>query len=335
VKLTAVRETPEHGSALSAATAVLLNWNQTDVTLRSVRSLLDDGLPPDRIVVVDNASEPDAWHQLRDALPECYLVRLDRNIGFARGANIGAGVLSGEYLFLINNDAFVHRPGSLVRLVRALHRDGIGIAVPRVLNEDLSLQPNVVPFLRPLVALLRASGLSRFLPNGVQPRWATHWDHSESRPIDAANGAVMVLRGEVWKQLGGLTERAFMYAEDIDLFWRVRALGWGAWFEADAEFVHLGNTTSGTQWSLAQRAEVVGSAEREMLADYLSPASWRFVIGATRLGHLLRLVVHRLRGDAREAAISEGSVRGLGGHANPQLVPTAEKPEIEIFPPRT
>jgi GT2 family glycosyltransferase len=334
VSLTAVSKQPVNDSALSAATAVLLNWNQTDITLRSVRSLIADGLPPERIVVVDNASEPDAWNQLREALPDCYLVRLDRNIGFARGANIGARVLSGDYLFLINNDAFVHRPGSLHRLVRALHRDGIGIAVPRVLNEDLTLQPNVVPFLRPVVALLRASGLSRFLPNRLQPRWATHWDHSESRAIDAANGAVMVLRADVWEQLGGLTERAFMYAEDIDLFWRVRALGWGAWFEADAEFVHLGNTTSGTQWSLAQRAEVVGSAERAMLRDYLSTASWRFVIATTRLGHLVRLVVHRLRGDSRLAAISVGSLRGLGGQANPQLVPTAATPAVEVFPPR-
>jgi GT2 family glycosyltransferase len=330
----ATNDTRTEAIALRAVTAVLLNWNQTEITLRSVRSLIDDGLPPDRIVVVDNASEPESWQRLRDALAECHLVRLDRNVGFARAANIGAQVLSGDYVFLVNNDAFVHRPGSLRRLVRALHRDRVGIAVPRVLNEDLSLQPNVIPFLRPLVALLRASGLSRFVPNRLQPRWATHWDHSESRSIDAANGAVMALRGDVWKELGGLTERAFMYAEDIDLFWRVRALGWDAWFEADAEFVHLGNTTSGTQWSLAQRAEVVGSAERAMLEDYLSPRSWRFVIATTRLGHALRLFVHKARGDERAAAVSAGSLRGLGGRANPKLVRTAGKPEVEVFPPR-
>ena len=321
-------------SALSTATAVLLNWNQTEITLRSVRSLIDDGMPPDRIVVVDNASELEAWHQLRDALRDCYRVRLDRNIGFARGANIGARLLDCDYLFLVNNDAFVHRPGSLARLVRALHRDGVGIAVPRVLNEDLSLQPNVVPFLSPLAAILRASGLSRFVPNRLQPKWATHWDHSESRLIDAANGAVMALRGEVWHQLGGVTERAFMYAEDIDLFWRVHALGWGAWFEAEAEFVHLGNTTSGTQWSLAQRAEVVGSAERAMLEDYLPQRSWRFVIATTRFGHLVRSMYYRLRGDERAAAIAAASARGLGGRANPKLLPTAVQPEIEVLPPR-
>ena len=325
-----------NGTRLGAATAVLLNWNQTDITLRSVRALIDDGLPPDRIVVVDNASEPHAWRQLSDALPMCHLVHLDRNVGFARGANIGARLLPGDYMLIVNNDAFVHRPGSVARLVRALHRDGVGIVVPRVLNEDLTLQPNVVPFLRPSVAFVRASGLSRFVPNRLQPRWATHWDHSHSRPIDAANGAVMALRGEVWRQLGGMSERAFMYAEDIDLFWRVRALGWGAWFEADAEFVHLGNTTNRTHWSLAQRAEVIGSAERSMLRDYLSPTSWRFVIAATRLGHLLRLVFFRLRGDKPAAAFSAASLRGLGGKGSPQLVPTAAvDPKIEIVPPRS
>jgi GT2 family glycosyltransferase len=125
-----------------------------------------------------------------------------------------------------------------------------------------------------------------------------------------------------------------MYAEDLDLFWHVRALGWGAWFEADAEFVHLGNTTSGTQWSLAQRAEVIGSAERAMLEDYLPRRSWRFVIATTRFGYLLRAIAYKVLGNERAAAISAGSARGLGGRANPKLVPTAVQPEVEVLPPR-
>ncbi len=320
---------------LGSATAVLLNWNQTDVTVRSVEALISDGLPADRIVVVDNASTEENWQQLRDLLRGSHLLRLDRNIGFARGCNLGGRLLDGDYVLLVNNDAFVHRPGSIVRLIRALQRDEVGIAVPKVLNEDLSLQPNVVPFLRPLVSVVRASGLSRLLPNRMQPRWGTHWDHSESRYIDAANGAVMALRAEVWQELGGVSERAFMYAEDIDLFWRVRMLGWRAWFEADAEFVHLGHTTSRTQWSLAQRAEVVGSAERVMLEDHLPQASWRFVIATTRLGHLARLLVQKLMRDDLGAAVSAASRRGLGRGVNPHLVHAEpSSPEIEVVPPR-
>jgi GT2 family glycosyltransferase len=324
----------DQGSELAGITAVIANWNRPDITIRAAQALVYDGVPANRIVVVDDASTDDNWVLLRDALRACHLVHVDANIGFARAMNLGAKHLPGDYVLVVNNDAFVHRAGSVARLVRALQRDGVGVVVPKILNEDLSLQPNVVPFLRPMVSALRASGLSRFVPNRWQPGWATHWDHSESRFIDAANGAVMALRGEVWKQLGGINERTFMYAEDIDLFWRVRELGWDAWFEADSEFVHLGNTSNSTRWNLAQRAEVIGSAERLMLKDHLSPASWRFVIATTRAGHLARCVVHRGTRNEDAAAVSYASFRGLGGHAELRIVDTAaSSPKIEVLPP--
>jgi GT2 family glycosyltransferase len=314
--------------------AVLLNWNQTDITIRAVEALIGDGFPADRIVVVDNGSTEESWERLHEALDAAYLVRLDRNVGFARGCNLGARQLSADYYLLVNNDAFVHRPGSVARLVGALRRDGVGIAVPKVRNEDLSLQPNVVPFLRPGVSVVRASGLSRLIPNKWQPHWGTHWDHSRSQEIDVANGAVIALRGEVWQQLGGISERTFMYAEDIDLFWRVRELGWKAWFEADSEFVHLGNTTNSTRWNLTQRAEVIGSAERLMLEEHLPHAQWRFVIAATRAGHFARGVVQRAIRHDTAADVSFGSFRGLGGHVNPRAIDAAaEHPHVEIFRP--
>jgi N-acetylglucosaminyl-diphospho-decaprenol L-rhamnosyltransferase len=319
---------------LTAATAVLVNWNQTDITIRAVEALVGDGFPADRIVVVDNGSQVERWQALREALHASYLVRLDRNVGFARACNLGARQLPAEYFLLVNNDAFVHRPGSVQRLVGALRRDGVGIAVPKVLNEDLTLQPSVVPFLRPLVSVVRASGLSRFVPNRMQPRWGTHWDHSGSRFIDAADGAVIALRGEAWAQLGGISERTSMYAEDVDLFWRVRELGWQAWFEGDAVFIHLGNTTNSTRWNLAQRAEEIGSAERLMLEEHLSRRDWRFVIVTTRLGYLARGLVQRAIRDDRAADVSFASFRGLGGHVNPRPVDSAsESPQVDIFRP--
>lgn len=323
----------DQSSELAGIIAVLANWNRPDITIRAAEALVNDGVPANRVVVVDDASSDDNWVLLRDALRACHLVRVDRSVGFARAMNLGARQLPGDYVFLVNNDAFVHRAGSVARLVRALQHDGVGVAVPKVLNEDLSLQPNVVPFVRPMVSVLRASGLSRFVPNRWQPGWATHWDHSESRFIDAANGAVMALRREVWEQLEGISERAFMYAEDVDLFWRVRELGWSAWFEADAEFVHLGRASSSTRWNLTQRAEVIGAAERQMLRDHLSEPAWRFVIATTRLGHLARALVRRLSGNGDAAAVSYASFRGLGGRSASELVRLPE-PQIEVVPPR-
>ena len=111
------------------------------------------------------------------------------NVGFARGNNAGAAALGGGAYLFVNSDAFVHRPGSVGRLVDALAAPGVGVAVPRLLNEDLTLQPSVVPTSSPLPELVRASGLSRFVPNRLQPALGTHWDHSES--LDLSDEGLM------------------------------------------------------------------------------------------------------------------------------------------------
>ena len=104
-------------------------------------------------------------------------------------------------------------------MLLALRRERAAIVVPRLLNPDLSLQPSVAPFTTPLVALVRASGLSRFVPNRWQPRLSTHWYDRSSRKIEAVIGAVLLVDGEAWKRLGGMHESTFMYSEDLDLCW--------------------------------------------------------------------------------------------------------------------
>src|SRR5207237_8190621 len=131
------------------------------------------------------------------------------DVGVARGNNLGARELPGRAFLFVNSDAFVHAPGSVARLLAATEQERVGLAVPRLLNEDLTLQPSVVPTSSPLPELVRASGLSRFVPNHLQPSLGTHWDHRDSRAIQAATGAVMAVRDDVWKALGGFAEQRF------------------------------------------------------------------------------------------------------------------------------
>src|SRR5262249_3307189 len=159
----------------------------------------NDGVAAARIVVVDNGSNDGSWDRLVDVLRGCHLARVDENVGFARGNNVGASVLPGTSYLFVNSDAFVHRPGSVQALLVELDRAGVGIVVPRLLNEDLTLQPVAVPAPGPGSALVRASGLSRLVPNRFQPHWSTHWDHANSREIEAAApGAVLLVEGSLW-----------------------------------------------------------------------------------------------------------------------------------------
>jgi N-acetylglucosaminyl-diphospho-decaprenol L-rhamnosyltransferase len=261
----------DEGALLAHLTAVVLNWDQPELTIRCVEALVRDGVPPDRIVVVDNGSTGDSFEQFQRTLGDCVLVRLPTNVGIARAINIGAARLPGEDYLILNNDAFVHAPTSVARLVRALRRDGVGMAVPRTLNEDLTLQPSVVGLVGPATALVGALGLARLVPNRWQPRWSTHWDHGESRAIDAASGAVFAVRAEAWHKLGGMTERRWMYGEDIDLCRRARSAGWKIWFDRDATFVHLGSSTVSQHWSDATRSAMIARSEVAALRSQLPP----------------------------------------------------------------
>jgi N-acetylglucosaminyl-diphospho-decaprenol L-rhamnosyltransferase len=296
---------------MSALTVVITNWGTPDLTIRSARAVIADGVPPERVVVVDNGSADDSYSRFQAELRECTLVRLAENVGFARGSNAGARRLAGEAYLFVNNDAFVHAPGSVARLLDCLADPAVGIATPRVLNPDLTLQPTVVPGSSPVVELVRASSLSRLIPNRFQPSWSTHWDHATAREIHAVNGAVLLVRGGTWDALGGFTEQGYMYAEDLDLCWRAREGGWKIWFTPEAAFVHLGNVASGRHWSSPQRAEMIGRAEAAMIRRHMPPLRAAATVGIISAGLAARWLVFRGLGN-REAAESLRS--GLRGY---------------------
>jgi N-acetylglucosaminyl-diphospho-decaprenol L-rhamnosyltransferase len=305
--------------ALERVTAVITNWNTSELAIRAAQGLFSDGLPPSRLVVVDNGSTDDSVERLSAELPDSRLVPIERNIGFARAVNRGAPELEGDAYLLVNSDAFLERPGSLGRLLAALDDPQVGIAVPRLLNEDHTLQPNVAPISSPGVALVRASGLSRFVPNRWQPRWSTHWDHSWSQRIEAAMGAVILVRAETWRSLGGFRERQHMYAEDLDLCWRARKAGWGVFFVHDSVFVHLGREPTSGYWTSPVRAEAVGVSEADMIRQHLGPLAARLTLGFMCAGFAVRWVAFRALGKRDRAAVMRGALRGYLGR------PSAER----------
>jgi GT2 family glycosyltransferase len=321
---------------LDEVTAVVVDWNAPDHTIRCVEALVGDGLLPERIVVVENAPTADNWARISAELSACVLVRIEENVGFAKAMNAGARLLPGTAYLLVNNDAFVHKPGSLSALFQALTRPRTGIAVPRLLNEDLTLQPSVAPFTTPLTALVRASGLSRFLPNRWQPQLSTHWDHGRSREIESAVGAVVAVDGTVWEKLGGLWETSFMYAEDLDLSWRALRAGWKTWFVAEAEFVHLGGSSSERRWGSRERAQHVARAEADMIRRQLSPARAAAALMLVRLGLAVRVPYFSLVGDEAGAQSCRGSLEGLRAPApDEHSGGSSGRPDVEVVQPRS
>jgi GT2 family glycosyltransferase len=293
--------------------AVVVNWNTPSETIASVRSLLEDGVDSSRVAIVDNGSDDDSCERFTRELPQVRLVRLAHNEGFARANNAGAAAFpAARSYLLVNSDAFVHRPGSVRSLLEALEHERVGLTVPRLLNRDLSLQRSVVALPTPAVAFSQAVGLSRVLPNRVQPSWGTRWNHGRAQEIRSVTGAVLAVRGEVWRALGGLSERAHLFGEDHDLCWRLRKLGWTAWFVPDSEFVHLGGLSTRRVFTEPERASAVAAAEAALIRAHLSGAEATLTLRLRQGGHAVRLFRAAVRRDRLGVAEHRAYLRGFG-----------------------
>jgi len=202
----------------------------------------------DEFVVVDNGSAPHEEARLaalaRD--PRVVLVQGQGNVGFARGANLGATRAGGDLLVFLNPDAFL-QGGCIAALVREVEaRPRLCLVGGRLLNADLTEQRGARRGeITPLSALLSMSGLARLVPG-----WRRHEVHLEDEALpDAAvrtptvSGACFCMRREDFAAVGGFDEGYFLHVEDVDLCWRVRQAGGEVLFHPRAEVIHIGGTS--------------------------------------------------------------------------------------------
>lgn len=187
-----------------AVSAVVLAYREEPWLERSVHALLDSKGIDVEVVLVDNGCTDGAVDCLAP-VPGVTVVRPGENLGFAGGCNAGAAVASGEFLALMNGDLVVE-PEALAELVAHARKPEVGVAQPSIrLSNDpsrLNSDGNEVHFL----------GFSWCGSFGEPATKRT-----APRPITSAMGAAMVMRRELWDELGGFEPRYFAYHEDVDL----------------------------------------------------------------------------------------------------------------------
>jgi len=215
---------------------------------QSVERVLADPLV-DEFVIVDNGSSPVEAQRLRAlATRDDRVVLLSGhgNIGFARGANLGARNAKGDLLVFLNPDAFL-QPGCIAELVRETEgRASPCIVGGRVLNADRTEQRGARRGeITPMSALLSLSTLSKLIPGWR--RFEVHWEDEASpeqaQSVPTISGACFCMRRRDFDAVGGFDEGYFLHVEDVDLCWRVRQQGGEVLFHPKAEVVHLGHTS--------------------------------------------------------------------------------------------
>lgn len=216
---------------------VVVSWNTRELLARCLRSIHEH--PPQRsheIWVVDNGSTDGSATLVRERFPRVRLIQNDENVGFAAANNQAIRQAEGEYVVLLNSDAEV-RSGALQSLLEFMaSHPRAGAAGARLLHPDGSLQPSCHPMLTPGREAWRLLFLDRIWRRASYAMY--RWDPDTPRPVDVIKGACLLLRREALTKVGLLDEAYFMYAEEVDLCWRLAHAGWQRWWVPRAEVVH-------------------------------------------------------------------------------------------------
>ena len=221
---------------MDRVTVIICNWNGGDYVSRCLAALDHQTYRDFRVVVVDNASTDGSAERVERDFPAVQLVRAGGNLGFARANNIGFERAAGsEWVALLNPDAFPE-PAWLEKLVAAsLRRPECASIGSRLLRAD---DPAT---LDGIGDVYHVSGL--------------HWREGHGKPqagralvakeIFSPCAAAALYRLSAVSEAGGFDEDYFCYAEDVDLGFRLRLLGFRSWYEPDSVAHHVGSATTG------------------------------------------------------------------------------------------
>lgn len=237
---------------------VIVNWNTRDYLDRCLATVFASQGVTMRVLVVDNASTDGSASMVREKYPQAELIASDDNLGYPRGNNIGLQQLgyrgasdvdvdAPRYALLLNPDTELP-PDALAQMVAFMDsRPDLGVAGPKLVLPDGSLDKACRRgFPTPMVSIYHFSGLAKLFPKSERfGRYNMTWvDPDQEIEVDSVVGAYMQVRREAIEQAGLLDETFFMYAEDLDWAFRIKAQGWRVWYYPRVVVKHVKRAAS-------------------------------------------------------------------------------------------
>lgn len=236
----------------------IVNWRTAELVIDCLRSLEPEvlALSGCTVTIVDNDSGDGSAARIEEAIAAAgwgawaKCLRAPTNGGFAAGNNFAirasfAGGRRPDFVLLLNPDTIV-RPGALQTLLD-FARANPQVGIVGGLSEDLDATPQFCCFRFPNVVSEVSAYLQLGIFDRIAKRFLTRIDPlpREPRSVDWVSGALMLVRREVFDDIGGLDESYFLYYEETDFILRARRAGWPCWYVPQSRIVHLVGQSSG------------------------------------------------------------------------------------------
>jgi GT2 family glycosyltransferase len=215
---------------------IIVNWNGGQVLLDCLESIYSRVHPfAFEVIVIDNASTDGSPEQVAGRFPQVHLARNSENLGFAGGNNRALEMAHGRYRLLLNSDTLVLDDALEILLEEMDSHPKTGIMGCRLHFPEGHLQRSFGGFPNLFTELLDQTMLHRLI-TACRMRGGAY---DKPHEVDWVTGACMLVRQEVFAQIGGLDEGYHMFLEDVDWCLRAREAGWRVRYTPRARIVHI------------------------------------------------------------------------------------------------
>ena len=241
-------------------TLVVVHYRTREPLTRLLASVRDAAPAALReVVVVNNSGDA-----IEDLVPvsgrPTRIVAPGKNVGYARGVNLGIRAATQEDILILNPDVQV-APGSVEALVAcAESHPNAGIVAPRLSNPDGTLQLSARRFYNAATLVLRRVPLGPLSERSaaVRHHLMADWDHASTKPVDWVIGAALLVRRRAMHDVGLMDERYFLYFEDVDWCQRMWRHGFEVIYCAESRMVHEHQRASARLQPRSWRAHLAG-----------------------------------------------------------------------------
>ena len=247
---------------------IVVAWNVKelcDECFRAIRASKDTLSM--QILLVDNGSVDGTADYVAEHFPEVTLIRSATNFGFIRANNVAYKQAKGEYILMLNSDAFVSEDTLQATVDYMRQHPDTGVVGARLIGRDGELQPSARYFSGPLKGFLNKVGLLEKAPF-LRPIDDLTWDHKSIRECDWVVGCYLLTRKDVVDKMGFfLREDFFMYNDDNDLCFRIKKLGYKVVFYP-VDCIHIGGATAKKMGATTKKGAQVERWQIESQAIY-------------------------------------------------------------------
>ena len=221
---------------------IIVSWKTKDLVRNCLASVYKETRDLDfEVILIENNSQDGTCEMARKEFPQVKLIASSENLGFAKANNLGIRQAQGRYILLLNPDTIILN-GSLQKCVAYLeaHQE-YQVLGCKLLYSDLTFQESC----RRLPTFWDQAGillkLHNFFPNlgAIGRYYMKDFQYDKITEVDQIMGAFMLVRGEVWENVGLLDERFFAWFEEVDWCRRAKEAGFRIVFYPDAEIIHL------------------------------------------------------------------------------------------------